>query len=489
LFANPFLGCFTIIIKRIDFNKYRELLIAIFIALTITGILFLLFRTWTYDDPFITYRYSQNLVNGKGLVFNENERILSTTTPFFALSLALLSLLFNFRIEIPTFAIWISILSLPVGGIVLWKIFRKLRMFYAAWIGLILYPVFPLLITTISSEIPLYLTFGLISIYFVLEEKYKTASLFSGLLIVTRPDGLILAGLLTIFLFVKHKKLPLSYLGILALIGIAWFGFAWLYYGNPLPVTLFVKQSQAKMNISQSFASGFVNLMNIYKKFLIYWLYSFLFIIGSFLILQTKKILLILILIWSGLFFFSYVALVVSRYFWYYAPLVPAFIISIAAAFELFLFIKNKNFRILSFVLLSVIIFGVHLSKVIQLSHQIDARIPIYTEIGKWIAENTPKDSTIGVLEVGIIGYYSDRKMIDFASLIRPEVAIQMKAETTYQDTAVWVLENLHPDFMVLREDFFSGPYLDSLNKSCEWIKTFNGKSDGFANMEVYKCK
>ena len=464
-------------------------MIAILLALAITGILFLLFRNWTYDDPFITYRYSHNLINGKGLVFNENERILSTTTPFFALVLALLALLFNHWIDIPSIAIWISIVSLPVGGIVLWLIFRKLRMFYAAWIGLILYPVFPLLITTISSEIPLYLTFGLLSIYFVLEEKYKTASLFSGLLVVTRPDGIILVGLLTIFLFVKLKKYPLGYLGILTIICIAWFGFAWLYYGNPLPVTLFVKQSQAKMDISQSFISGFVNLANIYKKFPLYWFYAFLFIIGSFLIIRKKKTLLLLILIWGGLFFFSYVALDVSRYFWYYATLVPAFIIAIAAAFEIFRLIKNQKLRILSFTLLTVIIIGGHLSKVIKLSHQIDSRIPIYTEIGKWISENTPTGSSIGVLEVGIIGYYAERKMIDFASLIQPEVAMQMKAETTYQDTAAWVLENLHPDFMVLLEDFFSEPYVDSFNKTCKWIKTFDGKPYNYANIEVYNCK
>ena len=145
--------------------------------------------------------------------------------------------------------------------------------------------------------------------------------------------------------------------------------------------------------------------------------------------------------------------------------------------------------RILSFILLTIVLFGFHLSKVVQLSQQIDNRIPIYTEIGKWIAENTPLESTIGVQEVGIIGYYANRKMVDFAGLIQPEVAKQMKAETTYQDTAAWVLENLHPDYIVLIENFFPGSYMEPFTLSCKWIKTFDGKQYSYANMEIYQCK
>ncbi len=40
------------------------------------------------DDPYITYRYARNLALGHGLVYNVDERVLSTTTPFYAVLLA-----------------------------------------------------------------------------------------------------------------------------------------------------------------------------------------------------------------------------------------------------------------------------------------------------------------------------------------------------------------------------------------------------------------
>src|SRR6059036_1127551 len=54
----------------------------------VAGLLTAAFGHWGYDDPFITYRYADNLRHGLGLVYNPGERVLSTTTPLFAVLLA-----------------------------------------------------------------------------------------------------------------------------------------------------------------------------------------------------------------------------------------------------------------------------------------------------------------------------------------------------------------------------------------------------------------
>src|SRR5215211_293852 len=41
------------------------------------------------DDSYITYRYAHNLLTGRGFVYNPGEHVLSTTTPLYALILAL----------------------------------------------------------------------------------------------------------------------------------------------------------------------------------------------------------------------------------------------------------------------------------------------------------------------------------------------------------------------------------------------------------------
>ena len=63
--------------KRVDIWIPFVLIGMISVGLLIT------FSEWAYDDPFITYRYARNLLNGFGFVYNPGERILSTTTPLF----------------------------------------------------------------------------------------------------------------------------------------------------------------------------------------------------------------------------------------------------------------------------------------------------------------------------------------------------------------------------------------------------------------------
>src|SRR5215204_5092263 len=45
----------------------------------------------TIDDAFITFRYSRNIVEGQGFVYNLGVQTLGTTTPLFALTMAAIS--------------------------------------------------------------------------------------------------------------------------------------------------------------------------------------------------------------------------------------------------------------------------------------------------------------------------------------------------------------------------------------------------------------
>src|SRR5829696_1795487 len=80
----------------------------------IAGGLFWFFRTYGYDDPYITYRYASNLAQGAGFVYNAGERILSTTTPLYTLILALAGLT---GASIPIASNLIACLSLALGGL------------------------------------------------------------------------------------------------------------------------------------------------------------------------------------------------------------------------------------------------------------------------------------------------------------------------------------------------------------------------------------
>ncbi len=47
------------------------------------------FINFTWDDPFITWRYAENLAQGKGLVFNESERVEGYSNLLYVLIFAL----------------------------------------------------------------------------------------------------------------------------------------------------------------------------------------------------------------------------------------------------------------------------------------------------------------------------------------------------------------------------------------------------------------
>ncbi len=51
---------------------------------------FVFWRAWVCDDAFITFRYSRNIIEGQGFVYNPGSRVLGTTTPLFTLLMAAL---------------------------------------------------------------------------------------------------------------------------------------------------------------------------------------------------------------------------------------------------------------------------------------------------------------------------------------------------------------------------------------------------------------
>src|SRR5262245_3913264 len=70
-------------------RRARDLdLLALAWSALVALVLFWLFGERGYDDPYITYRYAADLARGAGFVYNQGERLLSTTTPLYTLILA-----------------------------------------------------------------------------------------------------------------------------------------------------------------------------------------------------------------------------------------------------------------------------------------------------------------------------------------------------------------------------------------------------------------
>ncbi|MDD5367649.1 MAG: hypothetical protein PHQ40_01075 [Anaerolineaceae bacterium] len=453
------------------------------------GLLFF-YRSWSYDDPYITYRYAFNLLHGNGFVYNPGERILSTTTPLFAILLALLGFIWN---DLPSLAVLIGSVCIGASALIFFKLCMNWGFPLAGWAGLFLLPTFSILAATLSSETPLYIMLGLWLIYSYTTENFAVSGVLASLLVLSRPDGILLPVLLAVhFLLEARKPIPWKGVIIFATISLIAWGGIWIYFGSPLPVTLAAKQQQGVMSISQGFAQGLLTLYKPQLKqpyFVVEVALTFLGIVW----LLYKKSPAWILLAWTVLYFTSYSMLGVTRYFWYYAPLVPGFVLLISIGVEAInrlgkmLHLPGVGMAIV--LILIVSLFLVQGRSVYRQSINVDRRVAIYRAVGEWLRGNTPQGSSVGALEVGIIGYYSQKPMIDFAGLIQPEVSKQMRANRTYFDTAKWAITRYQPEYLVLYQNNQADLVAYSALSGCSEETRFAGPDYQFTDtLMIEKC-
>ena len=71
-----------------------------------------------------------------------------------------------------------------------------------------------------------------------------------------------------------------------------------------------------------------------------------------------------------------------------------------------------------------------------------------YEELGLWFAENTPPEATIAISDVGAVGYFSQRRIIDMFGLIDPHIA-RLRGRMHYKADPRYVLSR-RPDYIVI---------------------------------------
>ncbi len=463
---------------------------------TVAALLAVWMRGWGYDDLYITYRYAANIAQGVGFVYNPGEYVLSTTTPLYALVLAF------FRIagaDLPTVSLLIGAVSLAMGGwpCGIWASVGDRR--WPLGRGCCSIPSSRLLATTLGSEQPFTLALVLWGIVAYAGRRYAAAAVLLALAVLSRADsGVMVLILAAHYLLVRggreEEGFPWSGVAAGGTILLLWFGFAWVYFGSPLPATLAAKQAQGVMTISQSYWIGFGMQAKQYGGNPRYWLFLASAGVGILFLIRRRQWL--PIVLWSGAHLAAYSLLGVTRYFWYYAQLVPGLIVLAGLGAEAAVVgmkrltgrtptARSSQVRDLAgphetpggsirqpagsrtrleqvltrpgfyptilAALLVMVMAGIEMASVRTISQHPDARLGIYQEVGEWLFTNTPADASVGTLEVGIIGYYAQRPMIDFAGLLQPDVVQVFRPDATYDDTAQWAIEQYRPDYLVLQ--------------------------------------
>lgn len=454
---------------------------------SIAFLLFVFFRDWAYDDPFVTLRYAANLQAGRGFVYNVGQRVLSTTTPLYTLLIAAWGLLWS---NLPRLSTFISAASLWWGSVALYVLGRRWRTPLAGIVAALLYLSSPYLVSTFGAETNFYLMLVLWAMALYAHENFDGAAILAGLATLTRGDGVLIAGLLTGLLVVRKRAIPWRFGFLFGMVTVPWFLFSWFYFGSPFPVTLAVKQAQARMAISDSFLEGLFRLLRGYARQPLYWPHITLLGIGvGYGSVRRREWL--LLAAWAVLYVTGYTLLGVSRYFWYYAPLMPVFFAFVGLGGEFLCsrwkWKKQPLHRFGTWALITLLLWP-HLTGLWRLYYHPDPRARLYRDVGLWLAQHTLPDARVGTLEVGIIGYYAQRPMVDFAGLIQPEVARLMRSETTYEDTALWAVQTYRPEFLVLNPNWFPRLMQGVVARFCAPVEHFS-RPEYPGELVVYRCR
>jgi hypothetical protein len=408
---------------------------------------------WGNDDPFITFRYAKNALAGHGLVYNVGERTLSTTAPLYALLLAGLGLVAP---DLPALSNVLSALALMLGATLLFLWARDRQEPAVGLIAAAMTSLSPILLSTIGGETCLYVALVLAGLYAYDRSRLGLSAVVLALAAMMRPDAVLAAAAVGLYHLVRRRSIlwqpVLIYAGMVG----AWYVGVWFYYGSPIPVTLMAKQKQAELAASVGFQAGLLDLLVDYARLPFFWLQAGLALAGFVRVLIRARHWIPLIL-WTLLYVLAYSLLGVSSYPWYFAPLVPTFVVlvgeGIAGVVGAVAQIRPSRPVLAGLVgILLVAVLIPVLGGAIGTIWRPDPRLGFYEEIGNWLAEQTPEDATVGALEVGIIGYYSQRPMVGFAGLLQPEVAQQLSVSKSYLGSTAWAIETYEPDYVVLHQ-------------------------------------
>ncbi len=225
----------------------RHLTLVICVASASWGLYWACKYAWVCDDAFISFRYARNLVEGHGLVFNAGEQVEGYTNFLWTLMLAA-------GMGLNLDPVWLSIvLSITcyagLVAVLLWASRQApsgLPCLPFAAIGVLLHHDLQVYATS-GLETALFtflVTAGVLVLTIPRQPFTRSAGILLTLAALTRPEGLLVAGLAGLWLLAVAKpgwKTVLRYALPLLFVYLPYWIWRFDYYGWPFPNTYYAK--------------------------------------------------------------------------------------------------------------------------------------------------------------------------------------------------------------------------------------------------------
>jgi hypothetical protein len=482
------------------------------------------------DDAHITFVYSRNLADGLGFVFNPGDRTLSTTTPLMAMLMAVPS---GMGLDVPSVGL---LLSLVATANVAALIYINLRVIAGPAGALATLPVAvmqPFFLSTATNEMLPYIALTLWSLHSLARGRYVIAVILAVLSALMRPDGGLVVAMVasaiawnavvgcrsgdgagtTADCIWERVRGP-----ALALVVTAgpWILFSTWYFGSPVPVTLEAKRAQRELGLGRTFSQLFVEKTRMFLDQPRLNVVAVLVAMGVLVTLvslarrfpfrgddtsgQTRASIgvehrtITYFVGWNVLYVVAFLSLGVSAYGWYIAPLGVSITIFVGVAVGWI--VDSIGARVHSpaapLIATAVLVASVA-SPLMAVASEVRSRpadrTALYPEVGRWISLNVPPSASVGTLEVGLIGYFAHREIIDFAGLLQPEVIVDAPARDGYAGAALLAWDRFDPEFVAMIAPGFSTLLNDErFRAECAIVQSFE-RVDVSESMDVWDCR
>ncbi|HWQ46047.1 MAG TPA: hypothetical protein VN376_04225 [Longilinea sp.] len=423
-------------------NGYRNWgwwIILIAAAVSLGGYLFSSFSTYSLgfplDDAWIHQTYARSLANGLGWVYAQGEPTGGSTSPLWTVILSA-----GYRLDLP-YLVWTFLVEwvlLAAIGIIADLILRKISSYspYLPYFGIGL--VFEWhLVWASGSGMEILLVAGVIlALLFLPREKplgWFITGLLLGVSIWIRPDMLTLAGPIGLLWLFQRADIrsKFNYAGsfLIGFVIIALPYFYWIHTltGTYWPNTLYAKQTEYSILVNTSLVARFVaeiKQANLGAGLIL--LPGFL--AGMLFSPKNKQ----WNILWAGIWWLGFALLyavqlpVTYQYGRYMMPAMPIyFLIGMWGWMEIIKRLKEKPQKLLRFgfiILILPVLIGFYFIGARSYANDVAVIQTNMVEPSIWISENTQPDDLIAAHDIGAVGFFSQRDIVDLAGLVTPQV-------------------------------------------------------------------
>lgn len=409
------------------------------------------------DDPWIHLTFAKNLVEYHSFSYFKNEMATSgSTSPVYTF---LLSLFFIVSKNEMFISYILGIIFLVLSALFFYKInsfeFPRENIYALGLTAVFLADKWMNFISGSGMETTMFIFILISCTYFYKTHKVIPFSVFLGLIMWSRPDGIAFIGALILdylwrnyvqikttkdkfpqTFFVFSKKELIKIVVIAGIIVIPYFILNLYLSGSLLPNTYTAKlayyspefRSRAdffKLEVWGYFTSG------AYAIVMVGFLISVMFLVYDIFRKKYNPNLIYILFIFALVFIYWLKLPYAHRFGRYLMPVIPFFLLSSASGlknvFILFgTYFKERTVAVSGFLIILAIMLVMSVMNYIDNKKNYADECKYISDrqiaAALWLKENTQESDIVATHDVGAIGYYCNRKIVDVAGLVTPEL-------------------------------------------------------------------